>query len=136
MSLFGGESPPPGSCPAARGVKLGRPSLRPPQRDPAVPRSRLPVRLHSPLLVGSAALAADTPAPSFAKTVRQLLEAAGARMDQVVRCTCYLADIGDFAAFDAVYREAFGTALPARTTVQAGLMGIKIEIDAMAYTGP
>ena len=70
------------------------------------------------------------------KNVRQLLEAAGARMDQVVRCTCYLADIGDFAAFDAVYREAFGTALPARTTVQAGLMGIKIEIDAMAYTGP
>jgi hypothetical protein len=69
------------------------------------------------------------------ENVRRLLEAAGARMDQVVKCTCYLADIADFQAFDAVYREAFGGLLPARTTVQAGLMGIKIEIDAMAYIG-
>ena len=70
------------------------------------------------------------------ENIRQLLETAGARMDQVVKCTCYLADINDFAAFDAVYREAFGEAFPARTTVQAGLMGIKVEIDAMAYVGP
>lgn len=69
------------------------------------------------------------------ENVRRLLEAAGARMDQVVKCTCYLADIADFEAFDAVYRETFCGLLPARTTVQAGLMGIKIEVDAMAYIG-
>ncbi|HQZ12425.1 MAG TPA: RidA family protein [Devosia sp.] len=69
------------------------------------------------------------------ENVRRLLEAAGARMDQVVKCTCYLADIADFPAFDAAYRAAFGTTLPARTTVEAGLAGIKVEIDAMAHVG-
>jgi len=67
--------------------------------------------------------------------VKALLAAAGARMDQVVKCTCYLADIADFDAFDRVYRTYFGEVKPTRTTVAAGLSGIKIEIDAMAYVG-
>ena len=67
--------------------------------------------------------------------IRRLLAAAGARMDQVVKCTCYLADIADFDAFDRVYRGYFGDVMPTRTTVAAGLAGIKIEIDAMAYLG-
>ncbi len=67
--------------------------------------------------------------------ITKLLGAAGARMDQVVKCGCFLADIRDFKAFDGVYRESFGDVLPARTTVQAGLAGIKVEIDAVAYTG-
>lgn len=67
--------------------------------------------------------------------VAALLAAAGASMDQVVKCTCYLADIGDFDAFDRVYRTYFGDVKPTRTTVAAGLAGIRIEIDAMAYVG-
>lgn len=67
--------------------------------------------------------------------IRTLIEAAGATMDQVVKCTCYLQKISDFDAFDAVYREFFNDKLPCRTTVQAGLQGIKVEIDAMAYLG-
>ena len=65
--------------------------------------------------------------------VRRLVEAAGASMDDVVKCTCYLADIADFDAFDAVYRQYFRAPLPCRTTVEAGLGGIRVEIDAMAY---
>jgi len=68
--------------------------------------------------------------------VRRLVEAAGASMDDVVKCTCYLADIADFDAFDAVYRQYFRDPLPCRTTVEAGLSGIRIEIDAMAYLPP
>lgn len=70
------------------------------------------------------------------QNVSRLLEAAGARLDQVVKCTCYLADIANFDAFDAVYWTYFGAVPPARTTVAAGLQGIKIEIDATAYIGP
>jgi len=70
------------------------------------------------------------------ENVRRLVEAAGATMDDVVKCTCYLADIADFDAFDAVYRSFFRDPLPCRTTVSAGLAGIRVEIDAMAYVGP
>jgi 2-iminobutanoate/2-iminopropanoate deaminase len=68
------------------------------------------------------------------ENVRLHLEHAGARLDQVVKCGCFLADIGDFDGFDWTYRRFFG--LPCRTTVQAGLGGIKVEIDAIAYLGP
>lgn len=70
------------------------------------------------------------------ENVRTLIEAAGASLDQVVKCNCYLADIGDFAAFNGVYKEFFGDGpYPCRTTVEAGLLGIKVEVDAMAYIG-
>ncbi len=65
--------------------------------------------------------------------VRRLVEAAGASMDDVVKCTCYLADIAEFDAFDAVYRRYFKEPLPCRTTVEAGLGAIRVEIDAMAW---
>lgn len=69
------------------------------------------------------------------QNIRNLLETAGAGMDHVVKCTCYLADMHDFDAFDATYRQFFGDPPPTRTTVEAGLQGIKIEIDAIAYVG-
>lgn len=69
------------------------------------------------------------------ENVMRLLEAAGGRMDQIVKCSCFLASMDDFAAFDAVYRSFFDGALPARTTVQAGLDGILVEIDATALLG-
>src|SRR5690242_20246872 len=46
------------------------------------------------------------------ENIARLLEAAGARMDHVVKCTCYLADIADFDAFDRVYRTYFGEVPP------------------------
>lgn len=69
------------------------------------------------------------------QNICNLVEAAGASMDHVVKCTCYLADMEDFDAFDAAYRQFFGDPPPTRTTVEVGLQGIKIEIDAMAYVG-
>jgi len=50
----------------------------------------------------------------------------------VVKCTCHLANIDDFDKFDGVYRGFFSGILPARTTVQSVLGGIKVEIDAVA----
>lgn len=68
--------------------------------------------------------------------IRRLIEAAGGTMDQVVKCTCYIADIARFDEFDAAYRLAFSDPYPTRATVKAGLDGILVEIDAMAYVGP
>lgn len=69
------------------------------------------------------------------ENIRRLVEAGGGRMDQVIRCGCFLADMSDFNAFDAVYRTYFDAPYPARTTVEAGLDGILVEIDALVWLG-
>ncbi len=63
-----------------------------------------------------------------------VLEAAGAGWPDVLRVTVYLADIGDFAAFNEVYAGVLGEARPARSTFQVAALplGARIEIDAMA----
>lgn len=68
---------------------------------------------------------------------KAILAGAGASMAQVIKCTVYLANGGDFAAMNEVYAEFFGENKPARTTVvcQFALAGIKVEIDCIAYIG-
>jgi 2-iminobutanoate/2-iminopropanoate deaminase len=67
--------------------------------------------------------------------IRSILEAAGASLEDVVKCSVFLADVRSFAEMNAVYEEFFGKAKPARTTVQAVLpaIGVKVEIDCVAY---
>jgi 2-iminobutanoate/2-iminopropanoate deaminase len=65
--------------------------------------------------------------------IGRILEAAGCSFDDVVKCTCHLADIHEFDRFNRVYSEFFPGLRPARTTVQSVLGGgIKVEIDAIA----
>jgi 2-iminobutanoate/2-iminopropanoate deaminase len=65
--------------------------------------------------------------------IGKVLAAAGATFADVMKCTCHLADIRDFAEFNTAYAEFFTLPLPARTTVQSGLPeGIRVEIDAVA----
>ena len=66
--------------------------------------------------------------------VKGVLEAAGSGLDKVVKTTVFLADIEDFAAFNAVYAEFFPNDPPARSTVQAGGLpvGALVEIEAVA----
>jgi 2-iminobutanoate/2-iminopropanoate deaminase len=64
------------------------------------------------------------------------IEAAGGSATSIVKCNCYLRDIGDFARFDATYRTFFGSDFPARTTVGAALYStMKVEIDAVVCLG-
>lgn len=80
--------------------------------------------------------AADTLAGQVEVAIANLesvLRAAGARLDHVVKTTCFLADIGDFAEFDGVYRRYFTAPFPARSTVGAALVGgLHFEIEAVA----
>ena len=62
------------------------------------------------------------------------LEECGASMAHVVKATVWLADLADFAAFNAEYAGHFGGALPARSCVQAVLyQGAKVEIEVQAF---
>jgi 2-iminobutanoate/2-iminopropanoate deaminase len=67
--------------------------------------------------------------------VKLILEAAGASMTDVVKCSVFLRDGGDFTAMNGVYAEFFGENKPARTTVESKFANpvMKVEIDAVAY---
>lgn len=70
----------------------------------------------------------------FANILR-ILEAAGATPSDVVKCSVFLSDGGDFEAMNVVYAEFFGDHRPARTTVEAQFAQplMKVEIDCIAY---
>jgi len=63
-----------------------------------------------------------------------VLEAAGSSIDRIVKTTIFVADLGDFAAVNAVYGSFFVADPPARSTVQvAGLPAAAlVEIEAVA----
>lgn len=69
------------------------------------------------------------------ENVKAILEAAGSSLDQVLKASIFLADLGDFAAMNEVYGRYMGETPPARATVQvAGLpSGVRIEIEVVAH---
>ena len=69
------------------------------------------------------------------ENVKAILEAAGASMGDVVKTTVHLSDLGLFSRFNKVYETYFPDPKPVRTTVGSQLMGILVEIDAVAYIG-
>ena len=66
--------------------------------------------------------------------VKAVLEAGGARLENIVKVTVFVTDMGNFAKINEVYADFFGDHKPARSLVQvAGLpMGADIEIEAIA----
>ncbi len=68
------------------------------------------------------------------KNVAALLAAAGTDFDHVVKTTCFLEDISDFAKFNAVYAESFGQKLPARSAVGIDKLpkGALVEVEVIA----
>ncbi|WP_413516623.1 RidA family protein [Photobacterium phosphoreum] len=69
------------------------------------------------------------------ENLRSVIEAGGGDMNTVVKTTCYLANISDFAAFNEVYAQLFTTECPARScfAVKDLPMGALVEIEAIAY---
>lgn len=67
------------------------------------------------------------------KNVGAILEEAGASFADVVKTTCFLADMGDFAAFNTVYAEYF-TEKPARSCVAVKTLpkNVLCEIEVIA----
>ncbi len=63
-----------------------------------------------------------------------VLEAAGLSYGDVAKCTCFLADIADFGAFNEVYARFFTSEPPARSTfaVKDLPKGARVEIEAIA----
>ena len=70
------------------------------------------------------------------KNLSAVLAAAGTSIDKVVKTTCFLAEMSDFAAFNEVYGSYF-TGKPARSCVAAKALpkGVLVEVEAIAEIG-
>lgn len=80
-------------------------------------------------------------AEGFAQQAKQVLDnlgevlkAGGASYDSVIKTTCFLADMGDFAEFNEIYSEYFKSK-PARSCVAAKTLpkNVLVEVEAIAY---
>ena len=67
--------------------------------------------------------------------IRTILEACGAKLADVVKCSVFLRDITDFPLMNKIYAEFFGETRPARTTIEAKFhqAAMLVEIDCVAY---
>lgn len=67
------------------------------------------------------------------KNLGAVLEAAGSSFDKAVKTTCFLADMGDFAAFNEIYGRYF-TSLPARSCVAVKTLpkNVLVEVEVIA----
>lgn len=67
------------------------------------------------------------------RNLKAVLEAAGSSLTKVVKTTCFLQSMGDFAAFNAVYEKYF-TGKPARSCVEVSKLpkGALVEIEVTA----
>jgi 2-iminobutanoate/2-iminopropanoate deaminase len=67
------------------------------------------------------------------KNLAAVLEEAGTKFENVVKTTCFLADMGDFAAFNAVYAQYF-TSNPARSCVAVKTLprNVLVEVEVVA----
>lgn len=68
------------------------------------------------------------------QNLQAVLEAAGSSFDQVVKTTCFLQDLNDFAPFNEVYGRYFSSNRPARSTVQVAKLpaGSLVEVECIA----
>jgi 2-iminobutanoate/2-iminopropanoate deaminase len=71
------------------------------------------------------------------RNLRAVLEACGSSIENVVKTTVFLKDMGEFAAMNEVYAGHFTTNPPARSTVEAARLprDVRVEIDAIAIVG-
>ena len=78
----------------------------------------------------------EAQAEQACKNVQAVLEASGSGLDRVVKTTCFILDMADFQAFNAVYQRYF-VSCPARSCVAVKALpkGAQCEIEAIALCG-
>jgi 2-iminobutanoate/2-iminopropanoate deaminase len=71
------------------------------------------------------------------QNIGEILAAAGASFQHVVRTSVFLSDLSDFAAMNEVYATFFTPPQPARSTIEAARLprDAKIEVDVIAFLG-
>jgi 2-iminobutanoate/2-iminopropanoate deaminase len=76
----------------------------------------------------------DAEARQALENIKAILIRNGTSLDHVAKCTVFLADIGEWEAFNRVYVSYFGSHLPARSAMAASglVLGARVEIECIA----
>ncbi len=69
------------------------------------------------------------------KNLTAIIAEAGMAVAGVVKCSCFLKDMNDFARFNAVYENYFGESLPARETVEVSRLPKDVLVEVSAICG-
>ena len=77
----------------------------------------------------------EVQAEQVMKNLLAVLEAAGANATTVVKTTCFLKNMEDFTAFNAVYAKYLGESAPARSCVEVARLpkDVLVEVEAIAH---
>ena len=66
------------------------------------------------------------------KNITAIIEAAGMSLQDVVKCSCFLKDMNDFAKFNAVFETYLGEILPARETIEVARLPKDVQVEVSA----
>jgi len=69
------------------------------------------------------------------KNISAIIAEAGMSLQNTVKCTCFLKDMNDFAAFNSVYENYFGESPPARETVEVARLPKDVRVEVSAICG-
>ena len=91
----------------------------------------IPLRPDGSMVEGDVALQTE----QVMENLQNVLAAAGTTLAHAVKCTCFLADMNDFAAFNEVYARYFGDDAPARSTVEVARLprDVRVEVECVAW---
>ena len=69
------------------------------------------------------------------ENLKAVLDAAGSSFDNVLKTTCFLAEMSDFVAFNEIYGQYFKKDAPARSTVAVKTLpkNVLVEVEVIAY---
>ena len=67
--------------------------------------------------------------------LKAIVEAGGMELKHVIKCTCFLRNMEDFAKFNSVYNDYFGEVLPARETVEVSRLPKDVMVEISAICG-
>ena len=69
------------------------------------------------------------------ENLQAIIKEAGMTLQNVLKCSCFLKDMEDFAEFNAVYNSYFAESLPARETVEVGRLPKDVRVEISAICG-
>lgn len=84
---------------------------------------------------GELAAGIEAQAEQALKNVEEIMKAAGTDMNHVIKTTCFMKNMGDFAVVNEIYAKHFDAPYPSRSAVEVAALpkGALFEIEAIAY---
>ena len=77
----------------------------------------------------------DTQTRQVMENLKAVVESTGMTLDNVLKCSCFLKNMEDFASFNDVYNSYFADSLPARETVEVARLPKDVLVEVSAICG-